>query len=244
VRIFTADGGQELANARWEIGQPLNEGWASFYFGAFPSEWGREFLFMVTYGGKGEAAVGGANGEMAFRSYYLPRPQLVHEAGKTRVYRNEGHFPRAYVVGRALPAADAAEALTLAQTADLRELVVLEAGNAPPPLWQTTVSPASQVRVSEYGPNRVTLQADLDDAGFVVLGDVHYPGWRATVDGQPTPLYRANSIVRAVYVPAGQHTLTFSFLPVDFVLGTAVSLFTLLLMGGLLFWSWRERRRL
>ncbi|MFO7682733.1 MAG: hypothetical protein R6X34_22070, partial [Chloroflexota bacterium] len=245
VRVFTADGGQELANAAWNVGQPSDDGWASFYFGAFPSEWGREFLFTVTYEGASEAAVGGANGEPAFRSYYLPRPQLVHEAGKTRVYLNEGYFPRAYVVGRALPAADAAEALALvqAQADGLRDVVVLEVWDEGPPVWQTAVSPASQVRMSENGLNRVTLQADLDDAGFVVLADVYYPGWRAAIDGQPAPLYRANSIARAVYVPAGQHTLTFSFLPVDFVVGTAVTLFTLVLMGGLLLWTWRERRR-
>lgn len=241
LRVFTADGGQELANARWQVGQPLSDGWANFYFGAFPSEWGREFLLRVAYEGAGEAAIGAAAEGIAFRSYYLPRPQLVHEAGKTRVYLNEGYFPRAYVVGRALPAADAAEALALAQTADLRDTVVLEVGDEPPPVWETAVSPASQVAISEYTLNRVTLQTDLDDAGFVVLADTYYPGWRATLDGEPAPLYRANSVVRALYVPAGQHTITLTFLPLDFVVGTAVSLLTLLLMTGLLLWAWRKR---
>ncbi len=241
VRVFTADGGQELANARWQVGQPLHDGWASFYFGAFPSEWGRDFLFRVAYEGTGEVAIGAAATGIAFRSYYLPRPQLVHEAGKTRVYLNEGYFPRAYVVGRALPAANAAEALALAQMADLRDTVVLEVGNEPPPVWETAVSRASQVAISEYVLNRVTLQASLDDAGFVVLADTYYPGWRATIDGRPAPLYRANSVVRALYVPAGQHTITLTFLPLDFVVGTAVSLLTLLLLAALLLWAWRKR---
>ncbi len=246
VRIFTADGGQELANASWELGQPLVDEWASFYFGVFPSEWGREFRFTAVYQGVGEAAVGEAGAGLAFRSYYLPRPQLVHEAGKTRIYLNDGYFPRAYVVGEALPAANVSEALGLVQmqAERLAEVVVLEVGDNPPPVWQTAVSTASQVRITENGLNRVTLQADLDDAGFVVLADTYYPGWRAAVDGRPTPLYRANSIVRAVYVPAGQHTLVFTFLPGDFLMGAAVTLFTLLLMGGLLLWTWRERRRL
>lgn len=241
VRILTADGGQELANARWDASQPLEGGWASFYFGAFPSEWGRDFLFTVSYEGTGQAAIGGAAAGLAFRSYYLPRPQLMHEAGKTRVYLNEGYFPRAYVVGRALSAADAVEALALAQTADLAQFVVLEAGNAPPPVWETAVSSTSRVTITDYVLNRVTLQTDLDDAGFVVLADVYYPGWRATVDGQPVPLYRANSVARALYVPEGQRTITLRFLPLDFVVGTAVSLLTLLLMAGLLLWAWRKR---
>ncbi len=241
VRIFFADGGQELANARWQAGETLTDGWASFYFGAFPSEWGRDFLFTVAYEGTGTVALGYAAEGFAFRSYYLPRPQLVHEAGKTRVYLNEGYFPRAYVVGRALPAANAAEALALAQTADLRDEVVLEAGNKPPPMWETAVSSASRVTLTAYSPNRITLHVDLDDAGFVVLADTYYPGWQAVVDGQATPLYRANSIVRALYIPAGQHTVVLTFLPLDFVLGAAVALFTLLWMGGLLLWAWRKR---
>jgi hypothetical protein len=241
LRVFTADGGQELANARWQASQPLSDGWASFYFGAFPSEWGREFLLRVDFEGVGEVAIGAAAQGIAFRSYYLPRPQLAHEAGKTRVYVNEGYFPRAYVVGQALPAANVAEALALAQAADLRDTVVLEVGDEPPPVWETAVSPASQVAITEYGLNRVTLQTNLDDAGFVVLADTYYPGWRVTIDGERTPLYRANSIVRAVYVPAGVHTLVFSFLPLDFVVGTAVSLLTFLFMAGLLLWSWPKR---
>jgi len=241
VRIFTADGGQELANAAWDVGQLSDDGWASFYFGAFPSEWGREFRFTAVYEGVGETAVGEAGVGLAFRSYYLPRPQLVHETGKTRIYLNEGYFPRAYVVGRALPAANAREALALAQTANLRKLVVLEVGDEPPPVWETAVSPASQVAITEYVPNRITLQADLDDAGFVVLADTYFPGWRATIDGQPAPFYRANSIVRALYVPAGQHAITLTFLPLDFLVGTAVSLFTMLIIVGLLLYGWRYR---
>jgi hypothetical protein len=241
VRVFTADGGQELANAHWAVGQPLADGWASFYFGAFPSEWGREFLFTVVYEGAGDAAIATAAAGIAYRSYYLPRPQLVHEAGKTRIYLNEGYFPRAYVVGQALSAADAAEALALAQTVDLRDMVVLEVGNRPPPVWQTAVSPASQVAIVEYAPNRVKLQADLEDAAFVVLADVYYPGWRATIDGQPTPLYRANSLVRALYVPAGRHAINLTFLPLDFAAGAALSLLTLLIIVGLSLYGWRYR---
>ena len=244
VRVLSADGGQELAHANWDAGQPLVDGWASFYFGAFPSEWGRDFVLAVTVDGTGETAVGLSAAGLAFRSYYLPRPALVHEEGKTRIYLNEGYFPRAYVVGRAMPAANAAEALALAQQyADqLAQVVALETFGQEPPQWATAVTSASQVAISRYDLNEVTLEVNLDDAGFVVLADTYYPGWRAAVDGQATAVYRANSVVRAVYVPAGQHTVTFSFWPWDFVAGTAVSAAALLLGLALLAWSrWRMR---
>ena len=244
ARIFSANGRQEFAHADWLADQPLEDGWASFYFSVFPSEWGRDFLLTLTFVGTGLAEVGGSSAGLAFRNYYLPRPQLVHESGKTRVYLNDGFFPRAYIVPTALPATNEAEALALVQQqADsLTELVVLETDGKEPPQWQTAVTSASEVAVTRYDLNEVVLEAVSDDAGFVVLADAYYPGWRATIDGEETPVYRANSVVRAVYVPEGSHTITFSFLPGDFVWGTAVSGLALLLAMGVATWGWVKNR--
>lgn len=246
VRVFSVDGRQEFAHADWPVGQLLADGWASFFFGAFPSEWGREFLFTVSFTGTGQAEIGSNAAGLAVRSYYLPRPQLVHESGKTRIYLNDGFFPRAYVVPKAIPAANEAEALALVQQqADaLAELAVLESvGKEEPPQWETAVSPTSNVTITQYELNQVVLDVALDDAGFVVLADTYYPGWRATIDGEETPVYRANSVVRAVYVPAGEHTVSFSFLPMDFVWGTAVSGLVLLLAVIVAGWGWTRNRR-
>ncbi|HID54854.1 MAG TPA: hypothetical protein EYP41_22800 [Anaerolineae bacterium] len=73
-----------------------------------------------------------------------------------------------------------------------------------------------------------------------MLADTYYPGWRAQVDGVDTAMYRANSVVRATAVPAGTHTVVFSFLPLDFVAGAIISGLTLLLAGSLLFYGWRK----
>lgn len=245
VRVLAADGGQEFAHADWEVAGDRDGDWASFYFGTFPSEWGRDFLFTVTFTGAGEIEIGQAVNGLAFRTYYFPRPELVHEAGKTRIYRNEGYFPRAYVVGRAVLADDALAALAAVRrhVDELDEVVVLEADDPALERLETAVTPASQVAITHYGLNQVTLAADLNDAGFVVLADTYYPGWRAAVDGTAVPVYRANGLVRAVFVPAGEHTVTFSFVPVDFWAGTAVSAVALIVALAVLLWAWRRRLR-
>jgi len=164
ARLFTPDGGQELAHAAWDAGQPLAEGWASFFFAPFPSDWGRDFLLTVEFSGEGVVEAGASGAGLAFRTFYLPRPRLAHEAGKTKVYLNEGYFPRAYVVPQAVTAVDGAAALALVQqNADrLDEVVILEADPAelPPAGGRGTAE------ITTYGLNRVVIETNLDKPGW------------------------------------------------------------------------------
>lgn len=72
------------------------------------------------------------------------------------------------------------------------------------------------------------------DALFVV-SENFYPGWRAFVDNRETPILRANAIMMAVAVPAGEHNITLWFDPFSVKLGAGTSLITLvgLLVGWL-----------
>ena len=52
---------------------------------------------------------------------------------------------------------------------------------------------------------------------------VNYPGWSVTVDGQPAPLYTAYSLLRAVPLAAGTHTVRFAFQPGSVLIGVTTS---------------------
>jgi uncharacterized membrane protein YfhO len=67
----------------------------------------------------------------------------------------------------------------------------------------------------------------MSEAGHVVLVDAYGAGWRATVDGQPAPLLRANVAFRAVPVPPGRHRIELLCRPASVVIGLAVSLLAL-----------------
>ncbi|MEQ1651893.1 MAG: hypothetical protein ABL897_05340 [Hyphomicrobium sp.] len=68
-------------------------------------------------------------------------------------------------------------------------------------------------RITAYHNTRVTLESDSPDGGFVVLNDIWQPWWFATLNDQAVPLLKANVLFRAVAVPPGRHTITFSFEP-------------------------------
>jgi uncharacterized membrane protein YfhO len=71
--------------------------------------------------------------------------------------------------------------------------------------------------------DRQRLEATSSRSAVLVLADAHDPGWRASVDGKPATLLRANVAFRAVPVPAGRHTVELVYRPRRLLLGLAVS---------------------
>jgi len=69
------------------------------------------------------------------------------------------------------------------------------------------------VTVRSATHTRVDLLTRSSEAGWVVAGELDYPGWEAELDGEPLTVHRANGMFRAVCAPAGSHTLSFMFHP-------------------------------
>ena len=80
-------------------------------------------------------------------------------------------------------------------------------------------------------PRYVALDAGAGSAGgYLVLLDSYAAGWRATVDGQPAEVVRANGIFRSVHLAAGTHFVEFFYQPAPLMRGGAVSLGALLVL--------------
>jgi hypothetical protein len=104
-----------------------------------------------------------------------------------------------------------------------------------------SVAPASSAqpssaRIVAYGPHEITLEVDAVGDGLLVLSEVYYPGWRASLDGQPAPLVRADYLLRGVPVPAGRHTVRVWYAPPSVRAGLVISGLTWAMMGGLGVW--------
>ena len=69
------------------------------------------------------------------------------------------------------------------------------------------------VKLVKYEPNNLQYTIDSKKGGVVVFAEIYYPGWMATIDGQPAELGRVNYILRALNVKAGKHTVVLDFHP-------------------------------
>jgi len=93
-------------------------------------------------------------------------------------------------------------------------------------------------------PNHASFAVRVPQEGFLLLNEVYYPGWEATVDGQPTEISRADGIFRSLFLSSGDHHIEFRFRPQYLARGVAISLLTL---GGFLVLAvanWRRRGNL
>lgn len=71
----------------------------------------------------------------------------------------------------------------------------------------------AKVKLVKYEPNNLQYTIDSKKGGVVVFSEIYYPGWTATIDGQPAELGRVNYILRALNVKAGKHTVVLDFHP-------------------------------
>jgi uncharacterized membrane protein YfhO len=95
------------------------------------------------------------------------------------------------------------------------------------------------VSFEQDGPNRIEIAYSSTHDAWLVLSDTWYPGWRAEVEGEGAELLHADYLFRALRVPSGTHTVTFTYRPVSFIVGSSLSgLGTLVLLG--LTWLWRR----
>jgi len=102
-----------------------------------------------------------------------------------------------------------------------------------PPVGENAAVPLEIQSLTRARAGLVEAKLNVPAQSWVVINESYYPWWRATVDGQPVELYRANCGLMAVALPAGEHALQLQYQPPkSYGWGLAVS--GLALAAGLL----------
>ena len=97
-------------------------------------------------------------------------------------------------------------------------------------LLDKTNRDSDQVEIKEYLPEKVVIKTQSGSPTFLVLTDSYFPAWEAKIDGQPTKIYQADYLFRAVRLDSGEHRVEFEYKPNGLYLGAVITFSTLLLM--------------
>lgn len=105
---------------------------------------------------------------------------------------------------------------------------------------------SDKVVQTELTSTTVKYDVESKNGGLVVFSEIYYPGWKATIDGEPAEIGRANYVLRAMTVPAGKHKIEMVYDPQSLHTTEAVATtaFILLVLGFLfaIFMEWRGKK--
>ena len=107
---------------------------------------------------------------------------------------------------------------------DPERLVIIEADDKVDLPDCTQGVALGKVKLLEEKANRLVFEVQSDAPGWLLLADIWYPGWRAQVDQEDSPIFRADYLFRAVWLPEGEHQVVFDYRPLSFWVGFGLSL--------------------
>jgi hypothetical protein len=189
-----------------------------------------------------------------------PTDEVVRDPGRAlrwideqgwQLLRNDRALPRCWVVSSALVVVPTARG-SPARAAMVRKLVA-PAGpggfdprrtafvetDDPRPLSALERTPPAEpigsATIVRADPDRVEIRATMRGPGLVVLADMFDPGWKLAIDGDPAPTWQTNRLMRGALVSAGDHSLVYTYRPVAFQAGAAITMTGLLVLGVLAF---------
>ncbi|HEX4227508.1 MAG TPA: YfhO family protein [Bryobacteraceae bacterium] len=169
-----------------------------------------------------------------------PDPGAVYQDDRWKVYVNPNAFPRAWIVHQnvAEPSHDAVFKHLDDPGLNLRQEAVIE---APLPRGlDPSASASDSVQFRAYEPDRLVMDVRSGGEGLLVLSEMYYPGWRATVNRNPAKIVRVDGALRGILVPRGPSRVELRFIPLIVYVGGAFSMLAFLGVFAVALVAWRK----
>ncbi len=160
------------------------------------------------------------------------------EGGAPTVQANPGALGPAWFVREAMFVPDADAEIAALETFDPATTAVVDERfrDAVGGATAFGADSAAKITLTDYKVNHLTYRYESPVEALAVFSEIYYPkGWTAYVDGEEAPYFRANYVLRAMRLPAGEHTVEFRFRAPHYgVLATVTYVSSLILLAGLI----------
>jgi hypothetical protein len=177
----------------------------------------------------------------------LARWRHIENIGDTSVYENLRAMPRVWLVPEVvnLKPEEVLHAIKTSSMPDGRiydpsQIALVEEPLSFKAKYFDKMASAQIVHLSN---TRIEIHTNSASPCFLVLSDVYYPGWKATIDGNPTHIFQTNYVLRGVMVPAGGHIVHFEFRPKSFYWGAGISIISLFSLFGVCSYWYAKKGR-
>jgi hypothetical protein len=149
----------------------------------------------------------------------------VYADAAVQIFENPTAFPRAWIVHAAQEVAPGAAITALVNDPppDLRSVAILETSL---PSLEPTDSAGEAVSVTRAAADKLRVDVNARASGLLVLSEIAFPAWHATLDGQTAPILTADGALRAISVPAGQHVIEMTYQSTALEAGLALTAMT------------------
>lgn len=175
------------------------------------------------------------------------RPVFASQENGQIVYANQSAMPRAWFVDTVLAESSGMKVLEHLRDGTFNPRTTAYVESAPGTAGTFTRDSAASIRRTRFENQRITFDVSTRNKGFLVISEVYYPEWHATIDGASADIIKTNFLLRGIVVPPGNHTVEFRFQSPAFEQGRMISMAAngiVLLIGGLgLFLGYRRRER-
>lgn len=145
-------------------------------------------------------------------------PSPVWQSGSTRIYENPESLPWAFVTPAVLVEPDDAAALAALRSRGPTQVATV---TREPEYVVPSGAQYHAAQAIRKTPNRIEVQTD--GPGWLVLSETWAPGWRASVDGAPTQVYRTDVAFQGLPLGQGFHTVILMYAPTGWLVGRWVS---------------------
>ena len=168
------------------------------------------------------------------------------QGGQTVPVQNLYAYGNAWFVGKVSYAENANEEIDKVGKINLRHEAVADAKFKQQLGESVPQDDTSIVKLTQYKPNNLTYEVTSNKGGVIVFSEIYYPGWTATIDGQPAELGRVNYILRALNVKPGTHKVVLDFHPTSLKTTETIAyvgygVLLILLLAGL-FFEWKKNK--
>ncbi|MDO4757903.1 MAG: YfhO family protein [Rikenellaceae bacterium] len=170
------------------------------------------------------------------------------ESGAPEARLRETAYGAAWWVESVAYAPTAQSEIELLGQVDLRTTAVVAGKDSDRITTPTADTSLNTIELTDYRPNHLTYRYSAATEGVVLFSEIFYDkGWTAYIDGVEAPYFRADYVLRAMQLPAGDHTVEWRFRAPQWGLISgitlAASLVVLLAAAAALFVAWKGRKK-